>query len=91
MHQSLCRTCYLRPTAAASAFQRTWAVIFSTSDEVMLGLPDWMQRERISGTHLTAISAYSSALFGWFDKDRQAYRNIVIGEQVECISLIGDK
>ncbi len=69
---------------------RTWAIIFSDGDEVMSGLSDWTKRERISGAHLTAIGAYSSALFGWFDKGKRAYRNIVIGEQVECISLIGD-
>jgi predicted DNA-binding protein with PD1-like motif len=51
---------------------------------------DWMKREHIAGAHLTAIGALSSALFGWFDKDKRAYRNIPVSEQVECISFIGD-
>jgi hypothetical protein len=69
---------------------RTWALIFGKGDEVMSGLTDWAKRERIQGAHLTAIGAFSSALFGWFDKDHKAYRNIPVDQQVECISLIGD-
>ena len=69
---------------------RSWAVIFREGDEAMSGLTDWMKRERIAGAHLTAIGALSSALFGWFDKERKAYRDIPINEQVECVGLIGD-
>ena len=56
----------------------------------MSGLTEWARREGIEGAHLTAIGAFSSARFGWFDKDRRAYRDISIDQQVECISLIGD-
>ena len=69
---------------------RTWALIFGKGDEVMSGLTEWARREGIEGAHLTAIGAFSSARFGWFDKDRRAYRDISIDQQVECISLIGD-
>jgi uncharacterized protein len=69
---------------------RTWAVVLGKHDEVVSGLTDWIKRERIEGAHLTAIGAFSSALFGWFDKDVGAYRNIPVDEQVECISLMGD-
>ena len=79
-----------RLISGKSGGSRMWAIIFSNGDEVTSGLWNWMRRGRISGAHLTAIGPYSSALFGWFDKDKRAYRNIVIGEQVECISLIDD-
>jgi uncharacterized protein len=69
---------------------RNWVVAFGKGDEVMSGLTDLMKREDIKGAHLTAIGAFSSALFGWFDKDLKAYRDIPVTEQVECISLIGD-
>ncbi len=69
---------------------RSWAVIFRDGDEVMSGLTDWMKRERIAGAHLTAIGAFSSALFGWFDKEQKAYRDIPVREQTECVGLIGD-
>jgi predicted DNA-binding protein with PD1-like motif len=32
----------------------------------------------------------SSVLFGWFDKDLRAYKDIPVDQQVECISFIGD-
>jgi uncharacterized protein len=54
------------------------------------GLTDWMKPEHIVGAHLSTIGALSSAPFGWFDRDKRAYRNIPVNEQVECISLIGD-
>ena len=69
---------------------RTWAVIFREGDEVMSGLTDWMEREHVAGAHFTAIGAFSSALFGWFDKERKAYRDVPVNEQVECVGLIGD-
>ena len=69
---------------------RSWALIFGKDDEVMSGLADWAKREGVLGGHFEAIGAFSSALFGWFDKDMRAYRNVPIDEQVECVSLNGD-
>ena len=69
---------------------RTWALVFGKDDEVMSGLADWTKREGVLGGHFEAIGAFSSALFGWFDKDMQAYLNIPIDEQVECVCLNGD-
>jgi uncharacterized protein len=56
----------------------------------MSGLTDWVRREKIAGACLSAIGAFSSAKFGWFDKDKRAHRDIPVGEQVECVSLISD-
>ena len=79
-----------RMIAGQDGGPRAWALIFAKGDEVMSGLLDWANREHVSGAHLTAIGAFSSALFGWFDVEQRAYRNISVDEQVECISLIGD-
>ena len=69
---------------------RSWAIIMLAGDEIMSGLSDWMKAEHVRGAHLHAIGALSSATFGWFDIDHKAYRNIDVGEQVECVGLIGD-
>jgi hypothetical protein len=45
-------------------------------DEVMSGLTDWVRREKITGAHLCALGAFSTAKFAWFDKDKRAYRDI---------------
>lgn len=69
---------------------RAWAIIFHEGDEIMSGLLDWTLREKVSGGHLSAIGAFSSALFGWFDKNQKAFLNIPVKEHVEVVSLIGD-
>ena len=69
---------------------RTWAVIFHDGDEIMSGLADWVMEEQLAGGHFTAIGAFSSALFGWFDDDGKSCRGIRVDENVKCVGLIGD-
>ncbi|WP_145145778.1 PPC domain-containing DNA-binding protein [Roseomonas gilardii] len=69
---------------------RNYVIIFGKGDHVMSGLTEWAQEAGIGGAHLTAIGAFSSAHFGWFEKDRKAYRDILVNQQNECIGLIGD-
>ncbi len=70
--------------------EKTYAVIFAKGDEIMSGLTEFADREKIAGGHFTAIGALASARFGWFDRARKAYRDIPINHQVELISLVGD-
>jgi uncharacterized protein len=70
--------------------EKAYAVIFAKGDEVLSGLTEFAEREKLGGGHFTAIGALQSARFGWFDRTRQAYRDIPINQQVELISLIGD-
>jgi len=70
--------------------ERTYAVIFSKGDEILSGLTEFAEREKIAAGYFTAIGALKSARFGWFDPARKAYRDIPINRQVELISLIGD-
>jgi predicted DNA-binding protein with PD1-like motif len=70
--------------------ERTYAVIFSKGDEILSGLAEFAERERVTAGYFTAIGALQSARFGWFDSARKAYRDIPIDQQVELISLIGD-
>ena len=65
-------------------------VIFAKGDEVMSGLTEFAERNKITAGHFTAIGALQSARFGWFDSARKAFRDIPINQQVELISLIGD-
>lgn len=70
--------------------EKNYAVIFAKGDEVLSGLTEFAEREKLGAGHFTAIGALKSARFGWFDRERQAYRDIAIDQQVELISLIGD-
>jgi predicted DNA-binding protein with PD1-like motif len=70
--------------------EKTYAVIFAKGDEVLSGLTEFAEREKLTSGHFTAIGALQRARFGWFDAAQQAYRHIPIEEQVELISFIGD-
>jgi uncharacterized protein len=70
--------------------EKTYAVIFAKGDEVLSGLTEFAEREKVTSGHFTAIGALRSARFGWFDAAHKAYRDIPINEQVELIALIGD-
>jgi hypothetical protein len=79
-----------RLIAQSPGGEKTYAVIFAKGDEVLSGLTEFAERQKIMAGYFTAIGALKSALFGWFDSARKAYRNIPINQQVEMISLIGD-
>ena len=70
--------------------KRTFAVILETDDEVMRCLQIFAEKERIGGAHLTAIGALQRAQLAYFDWQTKAYQPIVVGEQVEVASLVGD-
>lgn len=70
--------------------EKTYAVIFDTGDEVAGGLLDFAQRNRLGGSHFTAIGAFSDVTLGYFDWQTKQYRKIPIREQVEVLSMVGD-
>jgi len=69
---------------------KTYVVIFAKGDEILSGLTEFAERNKITAGHFAAIGALQSARFGWFDPAHKAYRDIPINQQVELISLIGD-
>jgi uncharacterized protein len=70
--------------------EKTYALIFGKGDEILSGLTEFAEREKLTAGHFTAIGGLQGGLFGWFDHARKAFRNISINQQVEVISLIGD-
>ena len=73
-----------------SAGKRTYAVVFAKGDEVLSGLTAFATQEKITAGFFTGIGAFSRAKFGWFGAAQKAYRDIVVDQQVELVSLIGD-
>ena len=69
---------------------KTFALIFSTGDEVVAGLTDFAKQHRIGGARFTAIGAFRDVTLGYFDWERKEYKKIPLHEQVEVLSLIGD-
>lgn len=69
---------------------KTYAVVFQTGDEFSAQLLDFAHKEKLGGSHFTAIGAFSAAILGYFDWDTKEYKKIPVREQVEVVSLIGD-
>jgi len=79
-----------RLIAENSNGEKTYALIFAKGDEILSGLTEFAEREKLTAGSFTAIGALQSARFGWFDSAHKAYRDIPVEQQVELISLIGD-
>ncbi|GLU55289.1 PPC domain-containing DNA-binding protein [Dyadobacter frigoris] len=69
---------------------KTYAVIFSTGDEVVSALTEFAQKYDVKSTHYTAIGDATSAKIGWYDKDRKMFKVIPLPDPSEVSSLIGD-
>lgn len=68
---------------------QTYALIFSTGDEVVSGLTEFAQKYKVKSAHYTAIGDASSAKVGWYDKSRKMFKVIPIAAS-EVTSLVGD-
>jgi hypothetical protein len=70
---------------------KTYAVIFETGDEIASGLSRFASDQKLAGSSFKAIGALSSVKLAWLDwKTRKYQPSVVLDEQVELVSLIGD-
>lgn len=70
---------------------QTYVVIFETGDELAAGLNRFAADQKLAGSSFKAIGALSQVRLGWFDWESKEYRpSVVLNEQVELVSLIGD-
>lgn len=70
---------------------RTYALIFDTGEELASGLSSFAAKEKLAGSSFKAIGALSQVKLAWFDWKSKEYRpSVVLDEQVELVSLIGD-
>jgi uncharacterized protein len=70
--------------------ERTYALIFETGDEVMSRLLGFARDNNLAASRMTAIGAFSRVTLGYFDWQHKTYEKIILDEQVEVLSLIGD-
>ena len=69
---------------------RTFVVVLSSGDEVVRTLTAFAADQKLGGSHLTAIGAFSRAVVAYFDWSTKQYQRTAIDEQVEVISFVGD-
>jgi predicted DNA-binding protein with PD1-like motif len=68
----------------------THVLVFEKGDEVMEGLTRFASERGLSAAHFTAIGAFSDVTLGFLDPETKEYEPIVVQEQVEALSLVGD-
>jgi predicted DNA-binding protein with PD1-like motif len=69
---------------------RVFVLILDQGEEAFAAITEFANRERIDGASITAVGAFSEAKVGWFDLAARKYKPIVVKEQCEVLSLIGD-
>jgi len=70
--------------------EKTFAIIFDKGDEVASGLLSFAKDNNLSASRFTAIGAFERVTLGFFERERKDYKRIIINEQVEVLSLVGD-
>lgn len=70
---------------------RTYVVVFETGDELASGLKKLATELKLADSSFKAIGALSSVKLGWFNWETKQYESsVLLNEQVELLSLIGD-
>jgi uncharacterized protein len=70
---------------------KTYALIFETGDELATGLSRFAEEQKLGGSSFKAIGAFSSVKLAWFNWQTRKYQpSVVLDEQVELLSLVGD-
>src|SRR5271167_4247467 len=68
----------------------TYVMVCDPGDEAFAALTEFAQAEQLEGAQITAVGAFQRATVGWFDRETKEYRHILVDEQCEVLSLVGD-
>ena len=70
---------------------KTFVLVFETNDELAGGLEKFASEQKVSSASFKAIGALSFAKLGWLNWQTKQYEpSVVLNEQVELLSMIGD-
>lgn len=69
---------------------RVFVLVLDHGEEAFKAIADFANREGIDGASVAAVGAFSNAKVGWFDLAAKKYKPILVKEQCEVLSLMGD-
>lgn len=72
------------------ADEATYVVVMDQGDEAFSSLSSFARDQDLAAAQVTAVGAFSRAVLGWYDRERQEYRRIPIDQQCEVLLLVGD-
>jgi uncharacterized protein len=68
----------------------SWVVVFDKGEDALTGLGELAADNGLSAASLTGVGAFASATIGYFERDLKDYLRILVDQQVEVLSMIGD-
>ena len=68
---------------------RSFHLVFSKGDDVKAGLAEFATKNHLTDAHFTAVGAMDSAVIGWSDRPKKAFKVVRINEEMEIGSLSG--
>ncbi len=78
----------LKSTELAPA-GRTFHLVFSKGDDVAGGLYAFAEKNHLTDAYFTAIGAFGSAVIGWSDREKKAFKVIRLNEEMEVSAFNG--
>jgi uncharacterized protein len=73
------------------ATPKTFILIFDPGDELAKGLLGFAKQEHLTAASFKAVGAVCSVRLAWFNWESKQYEtSVVLDEQLELLSLIGD-
>lgn len=70
--------------------KRSFHLVFEKGDDLRAGLADFAAKNHLTDAHFTAIGALDSAVIGWSDRPKKAFKVIRLDEEMEVASLSGN-
>ena len=70
--------------------RKTFVLVLDEGDEVIACLAKFARANFLKASHFTAIGAFSDVVTGFYDFSIKDYKENIIAEQVEVLSLTGD-
>jgi predicted DNA-binding protein with PD1-like motif len=69
---------------------RIFHITFAKGDDVRAGLAEFAAKNHLTDAHFTAIGALDSAVIGWSDRPKKAFKIVRLDEEMEVASLEGN-
>ena len=72
-----------------SSHTRSFHLTFAKDDDVVAGLSEFADKNHLTDAHFSAIGAFGSAVIGWSDRPKKAFKVVHINEEMEVAAFNG--
>lgn len=70
--------------------RRTFVVVLEMGEEVVSSITGFVEEQSLASSSVTGIGGFQRVRLGFFDYERSGFRENVVDEQVELLSLVGN-